>query len=332
MKIREKRLAIYLLALMALTLSAAVLRTLAVLRDFNRSSGFFDKKGLINAASVALALAFVLIIAYIIFGKQRSSLVANSHNPLTYIPSGFVALSFIFVAREVLSGGEIFDSQSTVGHRLIVIFIAVFAMLSVAYFFLNSYLGSRYSRKRSMFALAPIICLLLYAIYLYTDTTLPMNSPNKIVDEFAYAAAALFFCAEARISLGREKWRVYVPLGMVSMLLTAYSSLPATVVYFLTLIRSGEATLISRGIGEIALTLALFIYVTARVSLVVFLKEDKQGVIAVIVAERNNKTEQATELPDGTEDENQISFDDIIEEVPQENTESEICDAENTGN
>lgn len=333
MKIRDKRLAIYLLVLSAFTAACVTLRTVALFMHFNSADGYFTKKGVITAASVVLIVAIAFIISYLVFGNAREKLITDFHTPTTYVPAGLAALSFVFLARELIAGIADSSADAAPARRTIAIIAAIAAIVSVVYFFLNEYLGSRYSEKRAFFGLAPVIFLVLYTLYLYFDVTLPINSPNKLIDQFAFVASALFFCSEVRISLGREKWRFYAVLGFAAALLSAYSSIPSLIIYFATIASDSGAVVISNSISENAVTLSIFIFSALRVAQVIFLKEDKSGSLAeAISGSQQNDTPQEEKEEEEPSDVNQISIDDIIEDEPTKENESENSNEEDPRN
>ena len=203
-----------------------------------------------------------------------------------------------------------------------------------------------------MFGLATVILLAFYASYLYFDTTLPINSPNKIVDQMAYILSALFFLYEIRISLGRECWHIYMTLGFLSALFTSYSSIPSLLIY----LTKGISP--SNNIYETALTLALFIFVISRIILAATLKEDKESEIVaamrVFATERDEEIKEAelrkkqaylelynalnnispqeeteNESTEESSDSMQISFDEFIESTPEQ-AEEEFLEEQQT--
>ena len=66
----------------------------------------------------------------------------------------------------------------------------------------------------------------------FREDGMALNSPNKLISQMAFLLAALFFLYEARISLGREKWRGYCIFGLAALAANAYSAVPAVILYF----------------------------------------------------------------------------------------------------
>ena len=67
---------------------------------------------------------------------------------------------------------------------------------------------------------------------IYLDPTLSRGDSSKILRLTAFITSALFFLYEARISIGREMWRLYTVFGLVAAALCAYTSIPGIIVYY----------------------------------------------------------------------------------------------------
>ncbi len=273
MKNSQKHLRIYLLATFAVILASTVLRTVAILTELDFSSGYFEGKVIIHIANAFVAAMSLLSITYFAIAK-KTQLVASFNNAATYVPSGLVAIALICISVELLASGIGSKNGTAMGFLA-----ALLALVSVAHFLYNALIVKKESTLRAWFSLATIIFLAAYAAYLYFDVSLPLNSPNRIVDILAFLFAAMFFLFETRISLGRDAWRAYISFGLIASLITAYSSIPSIITYFVR----GEV--ISNSISESALTFTLFIFITARLLLISELKEGERSEISTLVGE-----------------------------------------------
>ena len=172
-------------------------------------------------------------------------------------------------------------------------------------------------------------------MYLYFSTALPINSPNKMLDQMAYLLAAVFFLYETRLSFGREKWRPYIAFGFIAATVCAYSSIPSIILY----ISNGET--VSNTIYESTLTLALFIFIISRIILTAGLIEAKSSPTVSAIAKaahlRQNEINpiseiaeiidlsgKALEYDEELPDENQITIDDAF--VSEQSEEAEITE------
>ncbi len=311
MKIKDKRLMLFLTATLAVALAACVLRAVALMTDFDYASGYYSDKGLFTASAVLAALSICIAAAHFFVGRARLDISPCFRGAEVYIPSGLLAIATVFYARELISSA--FGSGAGGAGAVLLSVIAVISAIgSVCYLFLNSFLGSRYSCARGAFGISVAVFLLVCATQMYFDTAAPINAPNKSTAELAYAVAAVFLTSEIRLSLGREKWRLYIPFGLAAIAVTAYSSLPELAVYIIRAARGEDSlSLVGSSLGGSVLIFALFVFVTARIQSLVFLKNNRSGALASYTAECSARENGADAL---TEDnENQISIDDIMD-------------------
>ncbi len=318
MKLKDKRLVIFLSIALILTAAASVFRTVALRSDFNSETGFFEKEGFITAATALIFSGVLVSLVYIFAGKPKQDIVPDFHGAVTYIPSGLLAVALaFFTTNTAFNSGVSADDKATA--KLLVALTALSALATIVYLVLNPLLGRRYSACRGAAAFAPIIFLLAASARLYFDTSMPINAPNKNVEQLAVVFAMLFFTGEARLSLGREKWSSYVSLGIAASALCAYSSIPAVLVYFMSGVGGAEPLVISSHITASVMVFALFVFISSRVLLVAFLSSNQEGKLASYI-ESSSCEEGEEESP---RNEYQISIDDIIESTEEAGSESD---------
>ena len=260
MNSHTKSLRLYLYLYTVAILTTVTLRTVSLTSFFNFETAYYSNSTLISVANAVLVAFLVLCLSYIFAGSRRS-LVASFSSPATYVPTGISATSLIFLMQRLLKA----NSDKTVATVTTV--CAALALLSAVHFFLNAFLAEERTRLRAGFAIATVMFLCSYAAYIYFGSALPFNAPNKIVDEMAYLFCALFFLYEARISLGRSIWHGYIAFGLISGILSAYSSIPALITYF------AKGKSVSTSPEESLMTLALFIFISLRLVLVLSLRD-----------------------------------------------------------
>ncbi len=302
-----KRLGIHLPMLLLFTIATVALRTAALFNDFNAKIGYFDGKLLIGIAD-GILLGAILILFSFIFISKKFNAVASFKGAATFIPSGIVASALLFLCFELLiatvhKAGTPFRLKNLfVTQNIIPLAAAVLAFVCVINFFVTVFYTDKENNTRALFGIFTVIFLALYASYLYFDTKLVLNSPNKIVDQMAFLFCALFFLFETRISLGREMWRAYCAFGLVASLVTAYSALPSIIYYF------GRGKLISDSLAAIILCFAFFIYITVRVVQVNYLITDEKSkqteALEALAKERAKKLECSDEDSDYNKSDN----------------------------
>ena len=334
---QKKRALLIYLALLGVTIvSSIALRTVAILKDFNPSTNFFEDKTLIDAASYIVGLGCLILFSYTFIAKKDEKLIASFTTPLTYVPTGAVIISFIFFAIENLIEVKSYAlplellaafKNATASFKF---YLAILAILSLGYFILAAMSEKHTSDSRSFYGLCSVVFFAFYASYLYFDTTLSLNAPNKIVDQMAYIFAALFFLYEVRISLGRECWHLYMCFGFIASALTAYSSVPSLVYYFV------KDTNVSDSIHETLLSFCIFVFITSRIILAAKLKEDNGRDIVRLfetAAEKRDALVKATDyvaysksFMQNPNSEEEINNEDSTEDVSYEEVDDDLIE------
>ena len=285
---RKKHLDIYLIMLTALTVATVIMRSLSALNDLDYKLGHYSGT-LISLADWITFGGSVLLLSYIALAPRGTKYRADFRGAGTYIPTALVCASLTFVAISLLTHaaavlkGKLPSLTALKNPEIFMpLLSALLALGAIYYFFLNSYVKDTTSERRAGASFIAILFLCVYPTYLYFSTSLPINAPNKVTDQMAYLFSAIFFLYEARLSLGRDRWGAYGAFGLIAALLTAYSSIPSLLVYFI----KGEV--ISNSIAEGALTLSLFIFITLRLLTVRSLYKDEPSEITVGITARHN--------------------------------------------
>ena len=277
----SKITATYLAIMIIMLIPLVVMRTVASVTDLDYTWGTFFGGGLIRVSGIALAIGAVLLFTYVFFADRISATLSFS-SPLTYLPSGIVGAALIFLTVLLLKEKLPLNNSP----RLLILGCVLFALLAVGHFFLNALFTEARVELRAYFSLFTVIFLSLYATYLYFEKSLPVNATNKLADQLAYLFSSIFFLYEARISLGRDKWRAYGAFGLIAALFTAYSSIPSLITYLI----NGE--IISNSIEENILTFTLFIFITARLILLATVKEKSGSPIIDAMQEYARRREE----------------------------------------
>lgn len=341
MNVNSKRLKIYILIMLAVGLVSSALRTVACLYDLDISLGHFGSDTLINTSGIILWIGIILLLGYILI-SAGANLRPNFTSPLSYIPTGIISIALLFVGVRILSNCDFLeikrailelirstDAQSIPGAIFALlgvclpVFLAILVVGAIAHLFFCGYFTSEQSVLRGYLALATVIFLAVYAVYLHIREGVQINAPNKITDQTAYLFSALFFLFEARISLGRQKWNLYAAFGLAASALCLYSAIPALITYFV------KGALVSASLEENLVTLSLFIFITTRLAVVAMLPENKENKgIAVLrtAAEERRREIKSDETQENIDD--QLVFDlptlDVGFDPNREHSEEEV--------
>ncbi len=337
---RFKRLEIHLPLLLLLTVVSVTLRTVALFKEYGPWDGYFNDKLLITISD-GIVFGGMLILLSFAFISPKFKVVPSFTGPATFIPSGLVCCGLIFLSFDMVMSvvklpGKFLSRQTlSQSGNLLALVTATLALVCIINFFFTVFYSASQNETRAFWGIITVIFLALYASYLYFDTKLPLNAPNKAVDQLAFLLAALFFLYETRISLGREMWRGYCAFGLIASLATAYSSIPSLIYYL------GSGDVASDSLSAIVLTFSLFIYITARLVLVNFLLSDEKSETAIAVEALSMERSEQLALPDQeriiNKEENfntlgeNYEFDLHISEI-KANDEEEEADGSDNGN
>ena len=316
---KNRLLGIYLPLYILLAIASVTLKTIGAFYNLDRY-GYYGGAVVMTIANLLVTAGAVFFLTYTLFSKKDIRLIPSFSSPMNYVPSGIAGAALVFIAV------YLFGKANQLETNYIALFAAILAIASVAYFLLATVYEKRISARRASFGIIFLLFITLYVAYLYFDTALPINAPNKVVDQTAYLFIALFFLYEIRLSMGREKWRMYIAFGFIAALLSAYSAIPALIVYFI------DGRVISNSIYESILTAALFIFISSKILLTVSLTEDRECAfvsgLKLSAAERDLElnppaVEEADAADEKKEDdENQLSIIDIPEAATENESDS----------
>lgn len=352
MKNKTKIFGAYLPIFTLFLIATVTIRTVALFLHFDANLGFFSQKALISVSDYMVIAISVFFLSYIFTAKKDIKLVPDFTSPATYIPTGIVSVALVFMVVSLfirlfntmdfireLKEENTLSSLSAIPMQRVLVFVliitAILALLSIVHFVLIAIVENHSNTKRANFGICTILFLSIYTIYLYFSTELPLNAPNKALDQMAYLFAAVFFLYETRLSLGREKWRQYIAFGFIASTISAYASIPALIYYF------AEGTVVSNSVYELVLTFSLFVFITSRFLLTGNLIEDTPSdVVSNLILSAEARAREINPEPaaplvidvegealaeDNSPTENQITIDDISSETqPPEADGSEI--------
>ena len=287
MKKKYLLLGIYLPLIFILTGVAVALRSAAAISYLDFATGYYTDNSFLTISVWLIVGAVLAGASYLIIGDREMRLVASFDTPATYIPSSVVAVALLFMAagitRDIVAAmGGVFTEETLKAHALPMI-TALLAILAVIGFLTTSLSQKRENLSRAAFGIMTVLFIIVYAAMLYFDSSMPKNAPDRVVDLMAYVFASMFFLYEIRLSLGRDVWFAYIAFGMMGASVCAYSSIPALVVYFT------DGHIISSSIYESVLTLALFVFMTARMLMTTGLAEDKDTPLVEMIKHREDQ-------------------------------------------
>jgi hypothetical protein len=249
-----------------------------------------------------------------LFAAPRINLSASFSTSATYVTTGVLGVATAFLGARIFSYTSITSSYLQTSKnvaataRLMPVICAVCAILafaSIAHHFFNAFITESKAEIRAYFSIATIVFLGLYSMMIYLDPTLAISEPTKALRLTAFLSGAIFFLYEARISIGREMWRIYTSFGLVAASLAAYTSIPSIIAYF------ADGSLVSyanrrslASIEESIFLLAMFIFIVARLIVTACLHENNEN--SYIKVFREYATDREKEIADSSSRYNEI--------------------------
>ena len=297
MKRNKRTFSFDVLLLWLSIITIVTLRTVAISRHLDFEFGYYTGETLITVSGWLTFAVCTLFFIGALSARKNEPFIPVYNTPATYIPSALVAVSLLFLGKNLFGqfSEMLGKTVNSVGVGLAFV-CAVCAICGAVGFFFYVMQEDTKSPLRSYFTMLLASLFILYAIYLYFDTTLPINAPNKITDQVAYIAVAIFFLFEARISMGQFSKKGYSAIGYSTALITAYSSIPSICTFFI----SGK--IISNSIYETVLTFALFLFVSARLILISEYESDSESEIVRSIRKASNEKITAEEETSSAEE------------------------------
>ena len=301
--------------LLLISIASVLMRCIAILKYYNPQNGHFESKSLINVANVLVITAIVTFLISAFFGSKKEALRFDFTSPASLIPSGLLTIAIAFLGASIAIrayaghySAALLNEQPDLLTVLETV-IAILSLLATIYLISGALQRHRHSTARGMLGLCTAIFFAAYATYLYFDPTLPINAPNKLVDQMAYLFTAVFFLFETRISLGRELWRPYVTTGLIASILNIYASIPSAIAFF------AKNSLVSNSIFDFALTFFVAIYALMRVYQYSMLKKDEESDFIFALRSQADDIEERISIKEEAE---RLEYIDLINKIGKE--------------
>ncbi len=288
-------------------LALTVLRILS-LRHFDFESGYYGYGAILPQVLHYLLLAAVLffLVSGLYLRKKihirevRRGVLFYSSNALLGAALAAFSLFYIpFFFTDVLAVRTV---------RLLLLFSVCLALLGVFYCLHNCLTPTENADKRLLLGLSiPLMCV-LQVLYEYFETTVQINNPNKLLDQFAFAFVALYLLAELRTLFGEPRYAAQCTLGMIAFVFTTTASVPSIVYTFL------YSKLLYPNAAHDVLMLSFSVYIGVRLVRTLTAEGRADDTLSRLLEEAENPAEAfsrraAPQNDDDDLDEAQITFD-----------------------
>ena len=303
----------------------SVLRYFA-LEEFETDVGYFAYGA--SLPSVVNYLLFSVVLIYFVAGlylRGKISLSAPQQGITYYLGNALLGTSLAAYALFSFPAFfELHEKETLTFTSALLLLTTLLAVAGVFFCIHNCLFPDAAENKRLLFGLSVPLFAVAYVLYLYFETSMPINQPNKLLDQFTFIFIALYLLYELRILMKAPRYAAQCSLGMIAMVFTAVSGFPS----FIYMLSTG--TPLYENAAHDILMIAVFIYIAVRMLRILFSESASHDRILDLLNEAEhpaaalgrNATERDEEL-----DEFQLTFDTI-----QSETEIEIIpENEETG-
>ena len=276
-------------ALSAVTaaIAVALLRFISLYNYYDSAMGYYERDAALPVIFTALAAVAVIGFgAFCVFGMKKCELAIPRAGGVCRVTALLPVAAFALLCW---NRWQTFTAlEGLAAPQLIWALLAPLLALGVLVFFVSACIGLE---PTWLTGLSGVLSILMFAYELstvYTDMTIAMNSPNKLLLSFALLSAMIYILAELRVIFKAQKPRLYLFSLFASTLLTGAYSIPAVIISLVDGNRPGDI--------DIAL-LTFFIFLVARGVSLAFLPEKD-------IADTADATEDAEVAEVGEDTEN----------------------------
>ena len=306
---------IFLALAFFLSVFISALRVMA-LDDFEASTQYFAHGATLYRTVNYLLLAAVLIFFVCgLYLRGKVALAPSDRGIPFYFANAVLGVSlaayalfsfpvFFRTAEEAFGASPLTD-----GLRLL---CTLFAVAGVFFCIHNCLFPNAERGRRLLFGLSVPLFAVLNVLYLYFDTTTPLNAPNKLFDQFTYVFVALYLLYELRVLFRAPRYAAQCTFGLIAMVFTAVNGFPS----FIYMLTHGEPLNVNA--AHDALMISLFLYTAIRMLHMLFSESARGDRVFDLLNQAEHPAtdfaQRADEIEgeEETEDHSQLTFDSVI--------------------
>ncbi len=227
-------LKIYGICALSVAFICVVLRTAAMLLFLDTDLGYFERGAVLPTISNALSVVATLAaLAFCLVPKIKvAPKVANSTRGIGpfAIPA---AICFAFFTIKSIVGTAAFaEIYQSVPYIYVFFVFDIAASMGACIFFVLKALGKAGSNISSLICgILSVIWFVIALIDCYFNQAVPMNSPLKLVFQFASLAAMLFCVNEMRVGVDGGKTGFHLFSATVAAIFLPLSAIPSAICY-----------------------------------------------------------------------------------------------------
>ena len=287
---------IYIAAgLFAATLIAIIICSVAMVGDYDVYSGYYAHGAVLPTVFNTICIISVLaVIGVSIFLLPKGEKIPPMRDKLCRLLAIPPVAALLYISLERFGALSQTMIYGGFGKELLSPFFSALLPVLCAIFFISICAGFK---KNAITALSGVLTIffMLFEIYKsYTDMTVAMNTPVKVLFYFAALSTALFILAEMRIIWGDTAHSKTSHMSQyLAVLLTGVYSIPLAV---FVLSRQGTLS------ASCLFFLSIFVLSCARVITVALAKDTPAEEVEVEAVETEEITEETIEITEETEE------------------------------
>ena len=283
----KRALRIYGICAMAIAVMCIALRLVGILFFFDIDIGYYTGGAVPFLASYLPGLAVVLAAVFCFLPWVRVTPCEVRNTKAVRISAIFPALGSIFwfvtYAISLIDYKEIYGTLP-----FIYVFTALCALLAAVFFILIAFTRDTASVLYVIAGLFTVIWIVLSLAESYFDIYVQMNSPNKLIFQFATLGGILLTVNEMRNGFDVKRPRFHLFSSSVAVILLGTSSIPSVVCFLLGKMPSSYILFYTD-----CIFLLMFVFATARLVQQCFSKEAVPSVDEQTVAEQADEPTEA---------------------------------------
>ncbi len=241
---------------------------LAVLRTFLMMNYYNTEESLYKAGTDLPGTFFLVFsIAFFLIGICGAFIKPNGFNsvmPCVNIPVTFSGAfcGFLFTSASILQlvyfAKEVLEAEK-ISYNIIFFGMILFGLLSALYFFKVSATSSLRILSEKYTSFSPIIWAIFYLIFIYFDSSVVLNNPERELIQLAAIASLLYCTSESRYQLGIAKPRLYFPVALASIIILLVVNVPNVILTAVGVLRFTTHTIYSFS------QIGLLLYIITRI-------------------------------------------------------------------
>ncbi len=229
----QTALKIYGITALSVAFVCVVLRIISMLSFFDKSIGYFERGAALPIISSLLAaLAVLASVVFCLIPKIKVNPIPAAHTRASNICAVFAVLGFAFFSVKSFLGVLSFAQVYGFAQIPPIYYVDIIASVGACAFFVLKFIGKAGANAASVICgLLAVVWFVISLVDCYFNQSMPMNSPLKLVFQYACLAAMLLCVNEMRIGVDTKRTGFQLFSATFAAIYLPLSSIPSIVCY-----------------------------------------------------------------------------------------------------